>query len=55
MEYSTAKYHRMNVLHVLVYLRMILSPLSGLNAPMRIVECGVMQTVWRNVTTPMFV
>jgi len=49
------KYHKMNVLHVLIDLGMILIQLSGLNAPIRTVEYEVMQTVWSSVTMPMFV
>jgi len=52
MEYSTVKYHKMNMLHVL---RMILMQSSGLNAPIRTVKYGVMQTVWSSVKMLMFV
>ena len=49
------KSQKRNVLHVLVYLRMMLIQLSGLNVPMRTVEYGLMQSVWKCVIMPMFV
>ena len=52
LEYISQK---MSVLHVLVYLRMMLIQFSGLNVPMRIVEYGLMQSVWKCVIMPMFV
>ena len=55
LEYNIIKSRKMSVLHVLVYLRMMLIQLSGLNVPTKTVEYGLMQSVWRCVIMPMFV
>ena len=44
LEYNIMKSRKMSVLHVLVYLRMMLIRLSGLNVPTKTVVYGLMQS-----------
>ena len=55
LEYNTMRFLKMSVLHVLVYMKMMLIQLNGLNVRMRIVKYGVTQSVWRCVKMPMCV